>query len=93
MESDQLAKLAAQRATPTQSYFLLSWTLTQSTLEVLGLGDSILDLANQADPALYTSLPHALSPNTYPNILFIDNFQNDGQMVDLAMTINTNYAS
>ncbi|KAJ7090082.1 PLC-like phosphodiesterase [Mycena epipterygia] len=93
MESDQLAKLAAQRAMPTQSYFLLSWTLTQSTLEVLGLGDSILDLANQADPALYTSLPPALSTNTYPNILFIDNFQNDGQMVDLAMTINTNYAS
>ncbi|KAJ6479341.1 hypothetical protein DFH09DRAFT_951431, partial [Mycena vulgaris] len=93
MESDQLAKLAAQWATPTQSYFLLSWTLTQSTLEVLGLGDSILDLANQADPALYTSLSSALSMNTYPNILFIDNFQNDGQMVDLAMTINTNYAS
>ncbi|KAJ7114394.1 PLC-like phosphodiesterase [Mycena epipterygia] len=93
MERDQLAKLAVQRAMPTQSYFLLSWTLTQSTLEVLGLGDSILDLANQADPALYTSLPPALSTNTYPNILFIDNFQNDGQMVDLAMTINTNYAS
>ncbi|KAJ7743445.1 PLC-like phosphodiesterase [Mycena maculata] len=93
MESDQLAKLAAQRATPTQTYFLLSWTLTQDTLEVLGLGDSILDLANQADPALYTALPPALSTNTYPNILFIDNFQNDGKIVNLAMTINTNYAS
>ncbi|KAF7352011.1 PLC-like phosphodiesterase [Mycena venus] len=93
MESDQLTKMAAQRGTPDQSYFLLSWTLTQSTLEVLGFGDSILELANTADPALYTALPPKLSTSTYPNILFIDNFQNDGKMVDLAMTINTNYAS
>ncbi|KAJ6471567.1 PLC-like phosphodiesterase [Mycena vitilis] len=93
MESDQLTKLAAQRANPDQSYFLLSWTLTQSTEEVLGLGDSILDLANSADPALYTALPPKLSTSTYPNILFVDNFQNDGKIVDLAMNINTNYAS
>ncbi|KAJ6451341.1 PLC-like phosphodiesterase [Mycena vitilis] len=93
MESDQLAKLAAQRANPDQSYFLLSWTLTQSTAEVLGLGDSILDLANSADPALYTALPPKLSTSTYPNILYIDNVQNDGKIVDLAMTVNTNYAS
>ncbi|KAF9022695.1 PLC-like phosphodiesterase [Hymenopellis radicata] len=93
MESDQLAKMAAQRGTPDQSYFLLSWTLTQSTLDVLGFGDSILELADKADPALYTALPPKLSTSTYPNILFIDNFQNDGKMVDLAMTINTNYAS
>jgi len=93
MESDQLTKMATQRGTPDQSYFLLSWTLTQSTIEVLGLGDSILELANEADPALYTALPPKLSTSTYPNILFIDNFQNDGKIVALAMTINTNYAS
>ncbi|KAF8170736.1 PLC-like phosphodiesterase [Mycena galopus ATCC 62051] len=93
MESDQLAKMAAQRTTPTSSYFLLSWTLTQDTLEVLGLGDSILTLANEADSALYTALPPKLSANTYPNILYIDNFQNDGKIVGLAMTINTNYAA
>lgn len=93
MESDQFTKMAAQRGTPDQSYFLLSWTLTQSTAEVLGVGDSILDLANEADPALYTDLPAKLSTSTYPNILFIDNFQNDGKMVDLAMSINTQYAS
>ncbi|KAJ7041510.1 PLC-like phosphodiesterase [Mycena alexandri] len=93
MESDQLAKLAAQRTTPDQSYFLLSWTLTQDTLQVLGLGDSIIQLANTADPTLYTALPPKLSASTYPNILYIDNFQNDGKAVALAMTINTNYAS
>jgi hypothetical protein len=93
MESDQLSKMATQRSTPTQSYFLLSWTLTQDTAEVLGLGDSILDLANTADPALYTALPPALSSNTYPNILYVDNFQNDGMLVALAMSINTNYAA
>ena len=93
MESDQFTKMAAQRGTPDQSYFLLSWTLTQSTADVLHFGPSILDLANEADSALYTDLPPELSTNTYPNILFIDNFQNDGRMVDLAMNINTQHAS
>ena len=93
MENDQLTKMAAQRGTPDQSYFLLSWTLTQSTADVLGFGSSILDLANKADAALYTDLPPKLSTNTYPNILFIDNFQNDGQIVNLAMNINTQFAS
>jgi len=93
MESDQLTKLAAQRTTPESSYFLLSWTLTQDTAEVLGLGDSILELADEADSAVYTALPPKLSTSTYPNIILIDNFQNDGKIVDLVMTINTNYAS
>ncbi|KAJ7607953.1 PLC-like phosphodiesterase [Roridomyces roridus] len=93
MESDQLSKMASQRGSPDQSYFLLSWTLTQDALETIGLGDSILTLANSADPALYTALPPKLSANTYPNILYIDNFQNDGKIVDLAMTINTNFAA
>ncbi|KAJ6510441.1 PLC-like phosphodiesterase [Mycena sanguinolenta] len=93
MESDQLTKMAAQRTSPDSSYFLLSWTLTQDTAEVLGLGDSILELAASANPALFTALPPKLSAATYPNILYIDNFQNDGKMVNLAMTINSNYAS
>ncbi|KAJ7262771.1 PLC-like phosphodiesterase [Mycena haematopus] len=92
MESDQLTKLAAQRGNPDQSYFLLSWTLTQDTAEVLGFGDSILSLANEANAALYTALPPKLSTSTYPNILYIDNFQNDGKAVGLAMSINSNYA-
>ncbi|KAF7361288.1 PLC-like phosphodiesterase [Mycena sanguinolenta] len=93
MESDQLTKMAAQRTSPDSSYFLLSWTLTQDALETLGLGDSILELAASAYPALFTALSPKLSTSTYPNILYIDNFQNDGKMVNLAMTINTNYAS
>lgn len=93
MENDQLNKMASQRSNPDASYFLLSWTLTQNTAETLGFGSSILKLASQANSALYSALPPKLSKNTYPNIIMVDNFAADGKIVDLVMTINSQFAS
>lgn len=92
MTSDQLSKMAAQRPNPEASYFLLSWTLTQSSDEAVfcgtGFADSILTLANQANGQLAAQLLPACSAQTFPNIIYIDNLTSSVDIVSLAMQIN-----
>lgn len=87
MQQDQLGKLAAQRPNPNAGYFLLSWTLTQSSSDAIG-GPSILDLANTANSAL-SNIPPACSAQTYPNIILIDNVSTGIGMANLAMAVNS----
>lgn len=86
MEQDQLGKMAAQRPNPNAGYFLLSWTLTQSSSDAIA-GPSILDLANTANAALPNILP-ACSAQTYPNIILIDNVNPGTGIANLAMAVN-----
>lgn len=86
MEQDQLSKLAAQRPNPDTGYFLLSWTLTQSSSDAVE-GPCILDLANTANAALSDVLP-ACSAETYPNIILIDNMNDSTGIVNLVMAVN-----
>lgn len=85
MTSDQLNKLVNQH----NKVFLLSWTLTQTSVEAALCTKSILDLANTANPALYNTLINSVSPtrNIVPNILYVDNMSN-GDIVGLAMAYN-----
>jgi hypothetical protein len=86
MQTDQLDKLDAQRPNPDAGYFLLSWTLTQSSTDAVE-GPCILDLANTANSALPNVLP-ACSAQTYPNIILIDNVTSSTGIADLAMAVN-----
>lgn len=91
MSADQLSKMRVQRTGPDASYFLLSWTLTQDGTQastcVLGTAASILDLANEANPALFRDLLPACSARTYPNILYIDAVHgSDAAALALAVT-------
>lgn len=86
MEQDQLSKLAAQRPNQDAGYFLLSWTLTQSSKDAV-LGPCVLDLANTANAALPDVLS-ACNAQTYPNIIMIDNVTNSTGIVELIMTVN-----
>jgi hypothetical protein len=92
MASDQLAKMKAQRPNPNSSYFLLSWTLTQNPTQAttcfLGTADSILDLANQANPQLYSMLLPTCSEQCYPNIIYTDNIQTS-DIAAMAMAVNS----
>jgi hypothetical protein len=91
MISDQLSKMAAQRTNPEASYFLLSWTLTQSSEEAVlcDLGaDSILTLANEANGQLASQLLPACSAQTFPNIIYVDNLTSSVDIVSLAMQVN-----
>ncbi|GCA81799.1 hypothetical protein [Microcystis aeruginosa] len=91
MISDQLSKMKAQRPNPSASYFLLSWTLTQNNTEAstcqFGTASSILDLANTANPKLYSQLLNACSDQCYPNIIYCDNIQSS-DIAALAMAVN-----
>lgn len=91
MQSDQLGKLAKQRPSPDAQYFLLSWTLTQDNTQAttcaLGTADSILELADTANPALYGALLPACTAQSYPNILYIDGVQSS-DIAALAMAVN-----
>ncbi|KZT04935.1 PLC-like phosphodiesterase [Laetiporus sulphureus 93-53] len=87
MVHDQLDKMWNVRQSPGSQYFLLSWTLTQDALEAIGAGETILSLAAPALPRLYTKLLPACSPNTYPNIIYLDRFHTS-DVVALAMAVN-----
>lgn len=105
MIQDQIQKMIANKK--NSCYFLLSWTLTQSNEqaatcftnppffvrwfidEVL----SILQLSDKANPLLYNNeaLLQACTPNCFPNILYVDNVSPSIGLVEMALTINTNY--
>jgi hypothetical protein len=97
MVEDQLYKLAHQRGSIDGSYFLLSWTLTQSKAEVLAClgvaGTSIIQLADTVRGPLYGDvLPNCSSKTeTFPNILYVDDFSLP-IVANLAMTINNTLA-
>ncbi|RQU49160.1 hypothetical protein DF143_37175 [Burkholderia cenocepacia] len=92
MISDQFAKLAAQRPDPAASYFLLSWTLTQTTLQAatcaVGLAPSILQMASSVNALLPMRLLSACTPQSYPNVLYVDGISDFPDLVTLAMQIN-----
>ena len=83
MSQDQLQKMARQ--TPQGTYFLLSWTLTQDTGQVL-VGPSILSLADQVNQLLCLRLMQASTAEVFPNILYVDAFTS--QVTALAMALN-----
>ncbi|HTW84053.1 MAG TPA: hypothetical protein VMD91_08315 [Candidatus Sulfotelmatobacter sp.] len=91
MISDQLQKMRTQRTSPTSPWFLLSWTLTQGTSDALtcasGGGVSIIDLADSANPRIYSDLYGSCTSRCYPNILYIDDVKSPN-IAALAMAIN-----
>jgi hypothetical protein len=91
MSADQIAKMKQQRPNPQSQPFLLSWTLTQNSTQAstcfLGTASSILDLANTADPALPSRVWPAISKQTFPNVLYIDNMVSTNTLA-LAMAVN-----
>lgn len=93
MVSDQLAKMAAQKTTSDASYFLLSWTLTQSTEQAatcgIGLSQGIVDLANSANAQLSSQLLPACNANCFPNIIYIDNISAAVDVLAIARQVNS----
>lgn len=85
MIEDQLNKLKQQRPA---NYFLLSWTVTQQSAEVI-LGPSILDLADTANALIFTQLMPALSNDKFPNIVFLDDYRSF--FTSLVLQINQNF--
>lgn len=92
MAVDQLAKMLAQRPSADSPLFLLSWTLTQSTVQAatcgIGIGQSIISLAKQANLVLAEKLLPACNASCFPNIIYIDNINAGVNVADIAMTIN-----
>lgn len=95
MISNQLGKQLANSANHGNNLFLLSWTLTQSTAQAIacatGAASSILDLAQQADVALWPNLVSAyqrgmISSSLMPNLIYADNIQ--GTQTDFAIWLN-----
>lgn len=87
MQSEQMQQLRSVRSSPDGQPFLLSWTLTQAAIDI-GDGESILDLAGEANPTIYSQLLPAISAQTFPNILYIDDFA-DSSITALAVYINS----
>ncbi|KZV88271.1 PLC-like phosphodiesterase [Exidia glandulosa HHB12029] len=91
MTSDQLTKMRAQRPTPNNSFFLLSWTLTQNATQAatcfLGTASSILELAAKANPTLFTTFFPACTSSCFPNVLYLDDCA-DPTHTALAMAVN-----
>ncbi|KAF2141878.1 uncharacterized protein K452DRAFT_34954 [Aplosporella prunicola CBS 121167] len=80
MKADQLSKLAANRKTPDDPFFLLSWTLTETAVESIwgsigfpGDFNSILGMAGSAYQPLFESFG-SFNAKSYPNVLYMDLF-------------------
>ncbi|MGN6437557.1 MAG: hypothetical protein ACTHMM_13540 [Agriterribacter sp.] len=92
MIADQIAKMKAQ----SNSYFLLSWTLTQdatqaATCEVPIVGGaSIKDLAHEANNALDRLIPF-VTPVNKPRIIYIDAVE-DTHPLDLVLYLNLSHS-
>ena len=86
MINDQVSKLQAQRASPTDEAFSLDWTLTQQGEETV-LGPPILELANRANSWLAPTLIPKVSSSVYPNLLSMDKIQ-DTIPVAVATAVN-----
>tara|TARA_R110001599_G_scaffold57665_2_gene158887 strand:+ start:1409 stop:3829 length:2421 start_codon:yes stop_codon:yes gene_type:complete len=76
MSADQILKMKTEKA--AGKYFLLSWTLTQDNTQAatceLGTASSILDLAETANWQLSKTLMPNVTPDVFPNIIYIDDF-------------------
>lgn len=78
MKSDQLAKLTANRnivADPSarkDGFHVLSWLITQQPEDVLNPDRAILNLAADAFDDLVSDGWNAFTPQTFPNVLFVD---------------------
>jgi hypothetical protein len=78
MQADQLAKLHSNRnivadaAQRKETFHLLSWTLTQQPGDVLNWDRAILNLAAAAFDALVSEAWNAFSPQSFPNVLYVD---------------------
>jgi hypothetical protein len=95
---DQLAKLASNRpfsSSPRDHPPLRStWTITQKGLQVTDVATestSIIGLANVAQRRLIGDLWGALSVNSYPNLIEVDNVHNS-QIAGMCVAINERYA-
>jgi hypothetical protein len=74
--------------------FLLSWTLTLSTSQIVGGSPSILDIASDATPKLEEEIKDWLSAKDiskkyFPNIIYIDAV--DSEATRSAMYVNLHY--
>ncbi|KAF8854965.1 PLC-like phosphodiesterase [Acephala macrosclerotiorum] len=93
MANDQLTKMHNQRPSSQSRMFLLSWTLTQNIGDILNpLFASILDLAAKANVAVYKWLWDNMSSESYPNVVMVDGFEANGDLVALVMAINFHFA-
>jgi hypothetical protein len=77
MEADQLAKLKGNRNIVAgdgakDQFHLLSWTLTQQPEDVLNFDKAIMNLAASAFDDLVSEAWNAFTPESFPNVLFVD---------------------
>jgi hypothetical protein len=98
---DQKAKLT-NVANHTGCLFLLSWTLTQDGEQAIKCGldvadaTTILDLADQANPDLQSTLQDWISngtitPRTWPNFLYVDD--NNQFSLHAAVYLNSQFST
>lgn len=92
MVNDQLKKMKDNRPNQDQTYFLLSWTLTQDALQAFSGVPSITSLADTANAQIYDQVMGASSKKTYPNILMVDGLK-DSSVGALAVAINNVFGS
>lgn len=85
MIADQLDKMKQERQSTDYPMFLLSWTLTQTGLNVVENGKG-------SNRALIEKLWLAMSSSTYPNIINVDAYPSNRDFVALSMAINYHLA-
>lgn len=96
MAADQMSKLLNYPRQPGNNFFVLSWTVTQTTAEaagegvaeVFGIEDTpVVQMADNANYDIYMRLLPLCSEFVYPNVLLIDDIKSPN-ITALSMAVN-----
>jgi hypothetical protein len=95
LATDQITKLQSLRLTSNSLMQCSTWTITLGSfwdmISFWNEARSIIGQARVAHRMLFSKLWPAISENTYPNLIEVDDFHNS-QFTALAMAINNKYA-
>lgn len=95
LAEDQLNKLFQHRTSRSSAIHRSTWTITQGAakaLDVFTKKNSILYLSASAHRVLFRDLWGALSKNSYPNVIEVDDIWGN-QFAALCMAVNSQFAS
>ncbi len=84
MVVDQLQKLMNHQRAPSSKMFLLSWTLTQSIVNIVHHGV-------KANRALIKLLWREISPSTYPIVISVDVYPTQRDLVAMSRAITYHF--
>lgn len=87
MTADQIKYIKKDRSNRGEKIFVSDWLVTQKGIQVLGLGQDIIEMNRAAYSTLYSELWNNVTDMIYPNWISMDGVHSS-ELKDIAVAIN-----